>query len=203
MPDMILDSAIARREAALREAQEWHQFIVRYQQLAEALPSTPNVEAPRPRREFDPETEIAKTVAAVAEALEEAARPLPLADLYKEVTMRGIVFSGANPKDNLGARLYNSKQFKSLGKKTGWWFTNRPLPEMTKEANPSDSPNNNVARAPAILSETVSSIALLPCANGARPTVHAPWDSVVKGETPNSSELFGAPKTTGHLPAVN
>jgi len=36
-------------------------------------------------------------------------------------------------KRQLRARLYNSGRFRSISKKTGWWFKHRPLPEQSDE----------------------------------------------------------------------
>jgi hypothetical protein len=204
MPDPIFERAIARRDTALREAQEWQMFIERYQQLAGGPSSSEVTPVREAQRALSPDTALAQTIYLATEALEEAGRPMTLAALYEAVSARGLAFTGANPRDNLGARLYNSKQFVSLGKKTGWWFKDRPVPEAPEEATLIDKANHNAARVPSILCETVSSVALLPCSSGSKSTVHAPWSSVVtQKETPNSDQLFGVPKTNGHAPAVN
>ncbi len=68
---------------------------------------------------------------------------MPLDPLFNEVTRRGLEVGGKKPKDNYGARLYNSGCFRSISKKTGWWFKDRPLPEASDEGDATtETPNS-------------------------------------------------------------
>jgi len=150
MTDRILERAVARRDAALREAAEWEAFIARYQQLAgdrveTRQPGKDSLPRRRPiERELPPHSELAKTIAATEAVLNGYGHPLPLEQLFNEVTKSGLVVGGQKPKDNYSARLYNSGCFRSLGKKTGWWFKDRPLPGSQEDDHDttSETPNS-------------------------------------------------------------
>ncbi len=160
----ILERAIAKRDAALREAAEWNTFIKRYQQLAGIAPDhtqSPDLARKAPsEHEIPSDSELGKTIETVEAILNEWERPVRLSELYDEVTKRGLVVGGKDPKGNFGARLWGSGRFRSISKSTGWWFKDRPWP-------------------PAGIQE-----------DGDDPIT----------ETPNSSELFGAPKANGAEP---
>ena len=165
MADPILERAFAKRDAALREAAEWEAFIGRYRQLAEEPAQADNSNrTPSPQRrpierELPPDSELAKTIAITEAVLDERGHPMPLDSLFNEVTKRGLEIGGKKPKDNYGARLYNSGRFRSISKKTGWWFKHRPLPEASDE-------DDNTA-----ITETPNSGTLFgaPKTNGAEP----------------------------------
>jgi hypothetical protein len=176
MAASILKRARERRDAALREAHMWEEFIRRYEELRKAPPpAAPTLfamrEADPPRaavhqRERRPaderavpsDSEMAKTIALVDAVLDERGRPVQLHDLYNEVTRRGLSIAGRFPRANLGARLSIAGKYVSMDKKTGWWFRDRPCPAGAFNAPPIDA---------------------------------EPQDEEVK--TPNNGELFDAP----------
>ncbi|HEV2098062.1 MAG TPA: hypothetical protein VGR45_03950 [Stellaceae bacterium] len=151
MADPILERALAKRDAALREAADWEAFIGRYRQLAEEPAQARNSDQTPPpqrrpiERELAPDSELAKTIAITEAALEERGHPMPLDLLFNEVTKRGLGIGGKKPKDNYGARLYNSGRFRSISKKTGWWFKHRPLPASEEGDNTAimETPNSS------------------------------------------------------------
>jgi hypothetical protein len=149
MADKILERALAKRDAALREAAEWETFIQRYRQLAEkpledsAHPAAQQSRSRPVDRELPPDSELAKTITITEAILKERGRPMPLDALFNEVTTRGLNIGGRKPKDNYGARLYNSGRFLSISKKIGWWFKDRPLPDVLDEPSQStETPNS-------------------------------------------------------------
>src|SRR5260370_2211479 len=145
MVDKILEQAFVKRDAALREAAEWESFIQRYRQLAKQSEDSPRKQSRSSPvdRELAPDSELAKTIAITGEILNERGRPMPLDALFNEAAIRGLDVGGKKPKDNYGARLYNSGRFRSISKKTGWWFKDRPLPDAADEQSEStETPNS-------------------------------------------------------------
>ncbi|MBV8888119.1 MAG: hypothetical protein JO305_00450 [Alphaproteobacteria bacterium] len=135
MPDAILEKAKAKRDASLREAERWSDFIRQCEELradADATPQQAPRSVARPRRDaqrsLPEDSELAKTIAMVDAVLDAFGRPVPLSELYNAVTKSGLIIHGKRPRDVLGARLYNSNRYRSQGKQTGWWFKDRPIP---------------------------------------------------------------------------
>lgn len=139
MAESIIERATARRNAALREVAEWDAFIRRYQELAvdeQHGTAVPQRQGGPVERQLPPDSELGKTVALVDAILTERGQPMTLSELFAEVTRRGFHVSGDKPRDNLGARLYNSGKYKSFGKRVGWWFKDRPRPRLRLDDEP-------------------------------------------------------------------
>lgn len=142
MADPIFEKAIAKRDAAQRIVDKWTTFIEAYRELTGDAHNAAVLKVPhhgrltdramprtRPdRRDLPVNSELGKTVAITDSVLNEIGHPLPLDTLFNEVTRRGFVVTGQKPKENYSARLYNSGRYRSLGKKEGWWFRDRPWP---------------------------------------------------------------------------
>lgn len=157
MAASILRRARERRDAALREAHMWDEFIRRYEELIKAPPQTaptlfamreadppraaapPQERRPADERAVPSDSEMAKTIALVDAVLDERGRPVQLHDLYNEVTRRGLSIAGRFPRANLGARLSIAGKYVSVDKKTGWWFKDRPCPVGAFAAPPIDA----------------------------------------------------------------
>ena len=66
-------------------------------------------------------------VTTAMEILSERNRPLKLGDLYLAIVAKGIVVSGKNPRNNLGAKLSADPRLETLPG-LGWWFKGEPVP---------------------------------------------------------------------------
>jgi hypothetical protein len=88
------------------------------------------------------------TADAVERAIDEANMPISLADAERAVTEAGVPMPETdNPRNVIGARLYNSKRFVSL-QGVGWWFKDRPLPGHSNSASIDANENGEAEASP-------------------------------------------------------
>ena len=78
-----------------------------------------------------------RTANAAWEAIVDASRPLSLGEIEAAVVAAGVPLGGTeNPRNVIGARLYNSKRF--ISTPHGYWLADEPLPS-TSEVEPKGS----------------------------------------------------------------
>ena len=105
----ILQRALERRDAALREAAEWDAFIRRYEDLQTespvAAPLVPLDQKPERQGASSASGRITETERVAAEIIKEAGRPVTTRDLLVELERRGVEVGGKHPFSTLSARL--------------------------------------------------------------------------------------------------
>jgi hypothetical protein len=122
---LALDAAIAQVEGKTRImaiGQQWR---------ALTGAGTDNALAPRTR----PITQVEAAI----QALEEAGRPLPTAELMERAKALGAEIGGADPVVNFGSSLSRDKRFVNIRFVTGgraWWFAGRKWNEQLNLSNP-------------------------------------------------------------------
>jgi hypothetical protein len=130
----ILQNAHDRLAAIEIEKRELQIFIATYGKLAGAPSSvgaalavaapTKPVERPRKasrKRGRGGGTRIERVSAAAREILQTHGKPMHLNQIHEELIARGVVLTGKNPRNNLGAVLSASKEF-ATKRGEGWWF---------------------------------------------------------------------------------
>ena len=158
MPDEVLKKAEARRLVVKRELEELDRFIETYLRLSRdfddaVVPSVVNLPESKPVQKKlrvrwsggGGKSETQKTVDTVREIIEAEGKPMPLGQIFRALTDRGISMPGKNPRNTLGARLSNSEAVVPLPG-FGWWLVERPFGPANyppSDAEPADDPGGS------------------------------------------------------------
>lgn len=148
----ILQNAHDRLAVIELERRELEIFIATYGKLAGAPQpvtaaanhSSPVKPAERQRKSSRKRgrngTRIERVSAVAREVLRTHGRPMHLNQIHEELISRGVVLTGKNPRNNLGAVLSASKEF-ATKRGEGWWFRDEaPLRETAAVATNDQPP---------------------------------------------------------------
>lgn len=134
--DSILKNAVARRDAALAEAQRWDDFVRMYSELRGASPDQlienidPGTDQPRQfpknlrvvtRKSFPdmPGGALQVTEDLALKIIQEFGRPVPTRELLVELEKRGLTVGGQDPASTLSARLSRAPRLENV-RPEGW-----------------------------------------------------------------------------------
>lgn len=135
--DPILQVALDRIQELVDERRKLEQFVELYRSLKSA--AVPAVSIAEPVKveplPASPQPLVASTqvvVDSVMAILSANGAPMKLAQLFEELTARGVVVGGKIPRNNLGAKLSADPRLKTH-KEFGWWFASDAYPDRRLE----------------------------------------------------------------------
>lgn len=153
--DPIILAAQARLREILAERDELEAFIETHRRLSKRLmkpddetataPVLPVAKPAQVTRAARPNSTI-EILNAVGKVLNRHGKPMMLSDLHDALDVEGIVIPGKDPRNNLSAKLYASKTFKTQ-RGVGWWFA-RDLSKDKGLADESEASNSSGVSAP-------------------------------------------------------
>lgn len=126
IPDHILTEAIAKRDAALADAERWSQFVAMYSEIS-GVQTTARASAPATKpsgtiRERPQSTRggaLAATEKVAIDALRAAGKPLQTRDLLVALEAAGVEVGGKDPASTLSARLSRADGLENV-RPYGW-----------------------------------------------------------------------------------
>ena len=112
----------------LEESEEYRALVALEEAIAKVVKPLPAASAPKHGVEERRPTSQAE---AAWLALQNAGKPLTIAELIKELSEAGVTVGGANPKINLSSTLSRDERFVSMkwNNSACWWLADRQPPE--------------------------------------------------------------------------
>jgi len=140
--DSLIAAAVAKRDAALAEAERWNAWIKAAQELAGSLPpERPAVTIGGGYILMRPDPPLAhagsgsavgarvlETEAAVAAIIREAGKPVPTKEIFEILAKRGFEIAGKDPLATLTTRLTRAPTLENH--KPYGWRLKEPRPEV-------------------------------------------------------------------------